>query len=336
MQTTPLDFWFGSAEDKLKLSKQKNVFYFDSKTMKSCWLNEKPSNVTFSLIIKWNKVPITICTNCPQDHNYKIPKENKYNDKHMTFIKSNLQKCVRRKLNEKAVKTAYHMIKLNLNEFVRRISIIIIEDVILHECYSTICWLIAATASKKSIFKPTKNIIDWLLGVVNTLCNIKEFDNNYKDNTTQYDMDAFANYDILHSLLFRINFGGMQGDMKMLNSIIGVWLKRFNKGQKCNCEEVKLIDSDNVKILKLEEWKLDDKNNCAGIDFHCAPYIITKIAEKYNSYSDGEIKSCIWNCSSKINFRKNNKTTQKNIEIWKVIETEFYRMQNDILDRHIK
>lgn len=329
-----LDYWLGTEEEKNALNNRKTVFYFDCNTMESKWLSAEPNDVRFSTIVKWNKQPINLCTNLKQNHEYKTPQETTYSNKSITYIKSNLQKCIRRKLNDKAIKTAYHFIKLNLNEFLRRISIIVIEDVILHEAYSTIVWLMAATSTKKSTFKPNKYIIDWLLGFVDILCNINEYDKIGNDDT-DYKIEELDNHDLLYSLQFRKSYGGMNCDVNMLNYITGIWLERFKNNINCNKTEIKLIDSDNVNELSLNDWKLEG-DNCAGIDFHCAPYIITTLSEKYDEYSEKEIKSSIWNCSSKINYRKNNKKSAKDIDIWNKIELQLYKMQHDIVNKYIK
>jgi hypothetical protein len=341
---TLLDQWF--VMDKLSLpnnqnyqndhNNQKTIFYFNSKTMKSSWLHDKPKNISFSTTINWNQTPITLCTNLEQYHSYVIPKETKYNDKHMTFIKSNLQKCIRRKSNVKAIKTAYHMIKLNINEFLRRISIIIIEDVILHESYSTIVWLMAITSSKKSTFILNKNIIDWLLGLVDTLCNIDECCDlsNLDKYDIKYNITELNDYDLLYSLQFRISYGVMCGDMEMLNYVTGVWLQLFKDGKKCNTETINSVDYNTIDVLEFEEWKLDG-NNIAGIDFHCAPYMLEMICMKYDDYSEDEIKSAIWNCSSKVNYRKKD-NINKDTEIWNNIKNEVFNIQKYILDKYLK
>lgn len=325
--------WFDKDDSDQRVTptdKQKTVFYFDVKTMQSQWLYQNPDRIRFTLNVKWNKVPITICTNLSQKHDYQIPPEKKYNLRHITFLKSNLQKCIRRGLNDKAIKTAYHMIKLNFNEFLRRIAIIVLEDVTLHSSFSTIVWLTAATSSKKNQFKPNKYIIDWLLGLVDLLCNIKEADKIKKDNK-EYQLIDLNDYDLLYSLKFRQSYGGMGGDMNMLNYFTGFWLEKFKKDQKCNETEIKLIDSGTVTMLKLDEWKLDG-NNCCGVDFHCAPYIIDNLS-KNHPYSESELKSVIWNCSSGVNYRKKDHITKKDTEIWDKIKDDYFKEQSIIVNK---
>ena len=332
----PIDQWFGSPNKNIK-PLQKTVFYLDSTTMQSNWLHDKPEKSIIISIVKWNKIPIILCTNLKQNHKYGIPTENMYTDKHITFLKSTLQKCVRRQLNEKAVKVAYHFIKININEFIRRLSIIILEDVILHESYSTLVWLIATTSSTKNIFKPNKQIIDWLLGYVDTLCNISDADkmyNNKNNEPKKYNITDFNDYDILYSLQFRSSYGGMGCDVDMINYYIEKWFTQFKKDNPCNNALITSIDSSTIKPFIIDDWKLKG-DNMAGIDFHCAPYILEILSKQYN-YTSNEVKSAIWNCSSKINTRKINYKTDKNKEVWNKIKHSYYELQFNILNKSLK
>jgi|688.fasta_scaffold227175_3 hypothetical protein len=323
-----LDYWFGN-----NTHNNKTIFYFDSNTMNAKWLYKKdlPKDVSYSTIIKWNGVSINVCSNLSQTHKYIIPQDTNYSTKQITFLKSLLQKCIRRQLNDQTIKTAYHLIKINIVEFLRRITIIIIEDVILHESYSILVWLMIAVSTKNK-FLPDKNIIDWLLGLVNTLCNIKEFGEIGYDSN-KYDISNLDDHDILYSLQLRINYGGMDCDMKMLNYITDLWLKKFKAGEQYNCECIKAIDSNEIKNLTISDWKLDG-DNMVCIDFHCAPYILDTLSNKHN-YSLEEIKSAIWNCSSSINYRKSNIKTQYDLKIWKIIESDFYKLQKNIFNKYI-
>lgn len=329
-----IDQWFGSPISK----KHKTIFYFDSNIMESKWLSDddpKIKKYQFSKIIKFNNVPVKICANLNQSHNFALPNDVIYNEKHITFLKSNLQKCIRRQLNQKAIKTAYHMIKININEFIRRLLIIVLEDVALHESYSTLVWLMVATCSTKnanSNFKPNKYIIDWLLGFVNMLCDIDHYDDVINSNT-KYNVTDFDDYDLLYSLELRKTYGGMKCDMEMITDYIIHWLDKFKHNQKCNNTIIQLIDSSNVKHLTFDDWKLDDEN-MAGIDFHCAPYIINDICKKFN-YTEKEIQSCIWNCSSGINKRKPKIISTKDNIIWALICTYLFELQKTILHRYI-
>lgn len=319
------DHWFNIPQTP---TTQKTIFFFNSATMTTSWLVEKPLNAISLATIKWQKILVTLCTDFLQE-SLQIPPETQYNEKAIPFLKSNLQKCIRRGLNNQAIKTSYHLIKLNINEFLRRISIITIEDVTLHESYSTIIWLMTVTSSKTIIYKTTKTIVDFLLGYVNALCNIKIYD-DYDYDSTKYNLTLFQDYDLLLSLQLRLSYGGMKSDMQMLNYISKLWLDKFSNGMKCNCDEIISINSNEVTTLGFREWKIN--NNCVGIDYHCAPYIVSELMKKHN-YGDKKIKSIIWNCSSRINYRKSNEISQKDAEIWDIIKDDFFELQHNILKK---
>ena len=345
-----LDQWFGSPIKTNNTITAKIIFYFDSITMQSKWLHEKPKDIRFTTVIKWNKarsslqyddekkqthsvMPIEVCTNLKQTHKYLIPIEKTYSKRHITYLKSNLQKCIRRQLSEKAIKTAYHMIKVDLNEFLRRLCIIVFEDVKLHESYSTLVWLMVATSKQDVIFRPTKEMIDWLLGLVNTLCNINEAD-EADESEEKYKLTDFNEYDLLYSLQLRMSYGGMRGDVEMLDDFTTLWYNRFRKNIPCDKTQVNLIDSDTIRTLTFNDWKLEGEN-MSGIDYHCAPQIAETLAKEYNC-KEYEVKSAIWNCSSGINKRKPNHKSDKNIEVWNKIELRFYEHQANLLRKYIK
>lgn len=330
-----LDQWFGTT-DGSSVPVQKTVFYFDSNTMESKWLFDIPKKITYKTIVKWNHVPIIVCTNLSQDHSFTIPKDKKYNVKQISFFKSNLQKCIRRKLNDKAIMTAYHMIKLDICEFLRRLTIIVFEDVKLHSSYSVLVWLMAALSTKE-VFKPTKYIVDWLLGLVNTLCDINDYDEiGYENDKDKYknNIPDFNDYDLIYSVLFRVSYGGMFYDVNMLNYFVGVWYKRFKNGDKCNKDMIKIIDSTKIKSMIQDDWKLDG-DNMAGIDFHCYPPFLEILAKEYN-YPEKEIKTTIWNCSSGINHRKTIEPTNNDMEIWEKIKERYFELQNGVFNKYLK
>ena len=64
----------------------------------------------------------------------------------MNFLKSHLQKCFRRQKNIEALRTSYEMMLININELLRRVCIIIFEDIKLKNYFPTMVWLMAAVS----------------------------------------------------------------------------------------------------------------------------------------------------------------------------------------------
>ena len=153
------------------------------------WLEKKPKNVTWSQILKWKNVgDVMIC--CTDNKSF-IEEDNKdiniesqlkiinrklWEEKKplMNFFKSHLQKCFRRKKNIAALRTAYEIILININELLRRVCIIIFEDVKLKDYFTTMVWLMAAV-SKGFVLQSYH--INLELKFINDLC----LENNYTD-----------------------------------------------------------------------------------------------------------------------------------------------------------
>ena len=143
-----------------------------------------------------------------------------YTTQNISLLKSELQKCIRRKLNKLAINIAYQFINLDFNEFLRRILIIILEDTILNKYYPIITWMLIAYSTKK--WKPSINDINWLLNYIDSLCNINIRENYNKLDYTKskipnYDIKIFNN--LIFSLELRKSYGGMTNDLKMIRTV---------------------------------------------------------------------------------------------------------------------
>ena len=122
---------------------------------------------------------------------YVFPKDNKYTKN--IYLSSHIQKSVRKMETEKSVKSALHLINLDYNTFIRRLPIIMLEDVTIHESLPVLVWLMIANTKG---FKLKREIVKWLLGVVYHLSTCDEFVNyeHYKgDIPIGYDNDIILN-----------------------------------------------------------------------------------------------------------------------------------------------
>lgn len=249
------------------------------------------------------------------------PKTKNYSTKNISLLKSALQKAVRRKNVDLAVNIAYQLINIDFNQFIRRLAIIILEDVSLNYNYISIIWFMCSFSTKNLIL--TRSNIKWLLGYVKTIT-----ENNYKfnyckknniDNVKFINNDIFKTYNnLILSLFLRHSYGGMLGDMKMLNYYIDYYYKKFKNieiGNKFN--ELNLIVepvSTKIKIIDVLEFPLE------GVDFHCDSTMIKNIKKNYDKYTEEDIKKAIWYCSSSINFRKKEIYYEKYDYIWEKIK----------------
>ena len=328
MTQSTLDQWF-TVKTIPNQNCLRKVFYCDWTDVQNPIIqwshsSENFKDANFEHQIKWKKQKITIIGKFSED-NYLLPTETKYLN--LSFLKSHLQKTVRRREHEKAIKTAWHMIKLDLLGFLRRLTIIMVEDVSLHESFGIVVWLIAAISSKK--YPIPKYQIEWLLGIVHVLCEIdtkeKSIFTDQEINVIEANTLSQDRISLLYSISFRISFGGMKVDTRMLK---GELERFFSTDNKCNQIKIRPISS-TLDDLELEDWTL------AALDFHCSPYMIKWIIEKY-PHLDGEMVECaIWHHSSKINVRIKTKEHLETKEIWNKIRKDVYSMQKYILAHYV-
>jgi len=302
------------------------------------WTNTRPEKINFIEKIDCNYIKkgfyFYICGYfIDNDEKFILRPNQIYNNVH--FLKSHLQKSIRKQNGNLAVQTCFHLMKLDLIELLRRLPIIMLEDVILHKSISTIIWLMVANGVK--IFKMKNYIYEWILGFVYVLAMLEkkdfgkiieeEEDNNKNDCLlNSYNKLDNNNMSILYSLHIRIAYGGISGDMKMINNFINIWYNRFrdNKNQIFMIESIIKPISLLIKEMNLEDWDL------SAIDYHCHPKFIELISKKYDDIPQNELRKLVWNNSSSINYRIKNK--EYNIEKWNKIKEYVIKTQKYLLD----
>jgi len=255
-------------------------------------LEKKPFDINFIDKFKIKNKEIFICGNISKDFkDYYPPSKIKY--KKNQYLSSHLQKCIRRMDEIKTIKTAKHLIDLDLNCFLRRLPIIMLEDVSLHECFPILIWLMIAITKK---FKIKYEMIKWLLGVTYNLSK-EETKTNYLIQELK-EIDWEDNFDeknklLIFTLSLRKAYGGMDGDLKMIE-----YYKHLIANNKINVLNSKIINiKTNIEDLSTKEWIYQAN------DFHCNKYILKKIKQKHNKYSEDYIKELVWIFSSSINLR---------------------------------
>ena len=235
------------------------------------------------------------------------------------LLKSHIQKCVRRMLDTNSVLSAFHLMRLDFSSFARRFPIIAIEDASLHIGLAVLIWFMMVDPKQYL----SRTHIRYFLGLVVKITKCKELDRAELENgkvSKQKDFDVFpfwhkcetlkcnALQTILFSLVVRRSYGGMSGDMGMLAATCEKWYAENNIKDHMitKCNQVKI-----TRYLALNDFVL------AGVDFHCFPNIIYKIAIKYPDVSEEKIKQCIWTMSSSLNYRTH---VSKSIEMTKMFE----------------
>ena len=272
-------------------------------TKQATWYNTLPEKTVWKKVVKIGYRDVLLCSNYEPLNNYEgsIYEGTIYD----SFLQSHLQKCVRRKNARGAVYTADLLLEINPVKLLRRIPIIMIEDTFCHESFSTIVWLMCSLSIKNNLRYLHENQKRWILGVVYLITTL-----NYKEVIENSDEWIFQNnlsnihklnndiQDLIYSIEVRKCYGCTKGDIHMFQSyqknyleknICAFWLSIF-------CKKVKPIYTKRTEWSQ-NEWLLE------AYDFHCNPYILTKLEQEFPEYDEEEHKNAIWYNSSGINVR---------------------------------
>jgi hypothetical protein len=271
-----------------------------------------------------------------------------------SFLKSHLQKAVRRKQPRAAIYTADLLLEMSPVQLLRRLPIIMVEDTFLHQCFSTLVWLMCAVSSSakvgSSIFYLHEVQKQWILGVVHHMasCEYKEiishrywtYDKNFSrliPTIHQIEEENPDIFNLIYSLETRRVYGGLKGDNGMLKAYQHYYIDRFAGRNQLNEDKSnvfrRMFYKDIRPILCKRTPFAQHEWIYAGYDFHCSPSILTRLEEKFEEYDKDEFKSCIWYCSSSRNHHVSvkiqkdgqyhpvvgEKTPQHLTDLWKKI-----------------
>ena len=327
-----LDRWI-YGNDYVKERTIKKFFFLEwdnSYLPKNCkWIQEKPDNINYNKEIVWNINGIKEKINIIGYLDFSKKKNNKKNFKsdivNEKILKSNLQKCIRRGYTEKALKTANQYMEINITNFLRRLSVIMLEDVVLHESFNVIMWLICASSD----YKINSIIKSYLLGIVYFLSECKyverinKFDYNFYNDIDKINkLDNNKELSIIYSLCLRTSYGGMNNDIKRFQSFIKIWLEYFqNKNSKKNYLYEK------IRPIKINNEMATDDIHISCIDFHIFP-VIKNILKDYPDYSEKQIKDCIW-------YNRSFITNKKSINNLKRVDNHYVEIYEKI-DKKLK
>lgn len=253
-------------------------------------INEKPE-CNFETSVMINKKKVIICGMIhDQFMKYYPPHKLPYSKNQ--YLLSHLQKSIRRMDDIKSVKTAKHLIDLDIQSFLRRLPIIMMEDVTIHESIMVVIWLMIAVSKG---FEIKYEMVKWLLGIVYYLSNETEktfYLNNDREEKIWGNKSEFINT-LLYSLRFRKCYGGMKGDLNMIEYYI-----HHIDDNTIHCK------NDKIPMIKL---KMEDLTKKEWIyqanDFHCNRSIITQVKRYFPGIKEDKIKKLIWYFSSSLNKR---------------------------------
>lgn len=311
-----------------------SCFYLDGYQARWITPKELPAGAAvWNACVNWKsmRMDVTVCTNVPCNPG-KITLENPCSNK--DYLKSHLQKAIRRSNVYRALKTAIHHMDVSMQDFLRRLAIIAIEDALPLDGYSTLVWFMVANSKG---YELSFGQICWCLGYAMDLARCPSRDIYPPTPTGRPRTKSLppAGKDLVYSILFRQAYGGMDGDQDMLNRAAGLWTARYHTGSLyvSNLSRKQIFVTPPTSPLHAEEWYL------AAIDFHCCPNIIFAILENHEIYSEEDIRTTIWYCSSSITDKKylsgepDKSVEQKYRDIWQVIERDCRRYAYSMLQR---
>lgn len=218
-----------------------------------------------------------------------------------SLLKSFLQKCIRRGWEDKAVRTAFHLMLVNMMEFLRRFIIIAIEDSSTHPSLCTTLWFMAI-----GDIAYRREYIRYFLGLV-------------------YWVAIAPKRELWlppESLELRISFGGMKCDMKRL--------------ERCITNLQPSIPYPRIKPIVIKRYLGLFEMDICGADFHVFPQMIDMLWEKYQEHypeiSQIEIKKAIWYNQSSLNFRdKELDISSKYSTTWMVIREDYQKIARQLI-----
>lgn len=230
-------------------------------------------------------------------------------------LKSILQKAIRRRKPLPAVRVAMELADKSLGDLLRRLPIIILEDSTLHPSFPLLVWLMAAHAKD---FEPNKFLLSKIFCAVYEIASCPwqdhlknlatgAIESKQLDRTADVTFDSYHKPGIDHlledhdvylwSMLLRVRYGGMRGDMEMLSSYINLWSSRFKNDTSLPKTVLKRMSSEkddttlrwstvptmiHQNAARQSSTKISsmiDKRVCAlvlgditteGVDFHCS------------------------------------------------------------------
>ncbi|KAJ3038621.1 hypothetical protein HDV00_000465 [Rhizophlyctis rosea] len=307
-------------------------FYYDDRKNVATFTSEKPLQIAWKSEFHWRDQhrTITICSSVPSAelntlhlafvHHNGPP----YTSAFIPLLKSHLQKCIRRGKPTVALRTAKHLALLDINQLLRRVPIMVVEDAVLHIKFPILIWLMCALSKG---FHPPESCVKWLLGFVEALASstfrdpVPNSDETPPDESQPVKLNSKevsslpTEYrDLLYSLQLRKAYGGMRGDMAMLDAATTVWFKRFlpdpsspppslfqNPFYTQMNYQINTIQLEQTADLDIREWEL------SAVDFHCTDIVDQlrwELMDEDQDTPEEEIKRVIWEKSSSVTNKR--------------------------------
>lgn len=304
---------------------------------------------SFKFFDNGNKTNLNIFTNIGLCKNKSTSANIK--PKYLGFYKSNLQKAVRRGLTDIALYTLQTIINLGFlaqNELLRRLPIIMLEDVGLHHSFSVLMWFMIASSKGYQLADKEWN---YVFASVKWMCECNQYDRLLMSFTSINSVEFFEiipkNVTVkdiknhkplmqsaLFSLILRLRYGGMKGDMHMIRNFINYYLNNLINN---NHHFYDILDNELPQLdNELPQFDSTFKKNSIileSIDQHCTP-IVNYLHNHFDEFSKKDIGKSLWFGGGFFNHRgciPSTDTIEKYLIIYKKIEKKVQEYRNNYI-----
>lgn len=255
--------------------------------------------------------------------------------KWLSLCKSNLQKCIRQRDGDRAVRTAFGFYSLSREDLFRRLPIIMIEDTLPHPpSFLKLIWWMCATASScppKRKSKelpdeaPTKDYLltvpelEQLAGIILLMCDSTKYEYYNSRFSSPVSKGSIQGERVVHPLKdplqsafiwvlgIRAQMGGLWVDQKMLMYHQCLWSERFMEDSQGTGvskgwwnyllrQTSYLVDFTSIDTFTRHDVVLQ------GIDYHPFPWLLNNLSS--DPLIQEKAKLGIWVCWSRCNVRK--------------------------------
>lgn len=216
-----------------------------------------------------------------EDKLYKIPSD--FRTYTPSILKSNLQKCVRRRCETQAYATTLQLLRQDPSELLRRLPIIMLEDTLVHPRYfPELVWLMVAVSKGYTLTTADVQIV--LDSVAACLAATHRY--NLSVEAADYvDGRGSLTDTIQLCFLLRIVYGGMLFDTEFMERLRQRWA----------IGSLPICSSELHKGIVVEPFIPVEHIIPEAIDFHCCPAILTDLS--------GVTQDGMWWCLSAPNVR---------------------------------
>lgn len=210
------------------------------------------------------------------------------------LYKSSLQKCIRRGLVDESVELFNILYNISPFETVRRMMIIMCEDVLITQEYIYLSWMLSALSKKYTIssydIERLRTIVYWMASFP-----YKDYIDNQLKSQIIYNPENNDSQksNLLKAILLRMGYGGMTNDIKLLEKYYDVWYNRFQNN----------VDIISPYILEVKVIPVETPVINESVDFHFTN-ITSYVADRCD-FDENYIKKLIWENRSSVNIHRN-------------------------------